>query len=84
MDFFCKNNQNNHVCSNYSDGCLGMCDPPDVEPDDVSEANPHNSFAIGAVEEKYNIEISQFLMLPVKILKLDLKLHMGEEIIDLL
>ena len=33
-----------------------MCDPPDVEPDDISEANYHNYFAIGVVEDKENIE----------------------------
>ena len=33
-----------------------MCDPPDVEPDDISEANYQNSFAIGVVEDKENIE----------------------------
>ena len=34
-----------------------MCEPPDVEPDDTSEDNSHNSFAIGVVEDKENIEI---------------------------
>ena len=34
-----------------------MCDPTDVEPDDISEANSHNYFAIGVVEDKENIEI---------------------------
>ena len=34
--FFSKNNQNNHVFRNDSDDFLGMCDPPDVEPDDIS------------------------------------------------
>ena len=34
-----------------------MCDPPDVEPDDISEANYQNSFAIGVFEDKENIEI---------------------------
>ena len=33
-----------------------MCDPPDVEPDDISEANSHHSFAIGVVQDKENIE----------------------------
>ena len=42
---------------NYSDDFLGMCDPTDVEPDDISEANSHNYFAIGVVEDKENIEI---------------------------
>ena len=54
---FSKNNQNNHVCRNSSDDFLGMCDPPDVEPDDISEANSHNYLAIGVVEDKENIEI---------------------------
>ena len=31
--------------------------PPDVEPNDISEANSYNSFAINVVEEKENIKI---------------------------
>ena len=34
-----------------------MCDPNDVEPDDIPEANSLNYFAIGVVEDKENIEI---------------------------
>ena len=34
-----------------------MCDPPDVEPDDISETNSQNYFAIGVVVDKENIEI---------------------------
>ena len=34
-----------------------MCYRPDVEPDDISEANFQNYFAIGVVEDKENIEI---------------------------
>ena len=49
---FPKNNQKNHVCSNDSEDFLGMCDPPDFEPDDISETNSQNSFAIGVVEDK--------------------------------
>ena len=33
-----------------------MCEPPDVEPDDISEANSQNYFAIGVVEDKENTE----------------------------
>ena len=29
-----------------------MCDPFDVEPYDISEANSHDCFAIGVVEDK--------------------------------
>ena len=36
---FSNNSQNNHACSNDLDDFLGMCDTPDVEPDDISEAN---------------------------------------------
>ena len=43
-DFSSKNNQNNHVCSNDSDYFLGIRDPPDVEPYDVSEANKYWNF----------------------------------------
>ena len=50
-DYFSKNNQNNNVFRNDSDYFLGMCDPPDVEYDDISEANSHNYFAIGVVED---------------------------------
>ena len=50
-------NQDNHVYSNDSDNFLGMCDPSDVEPDDISEANSHNYFAIGVVEDKESIVI---------------------------
>ena len=34
-----------------------MCDPPDVEPDDISEANYQDYFTIGVIEDKENIEI---------------------------
>ena len=50
--FGSKNSQNNHVCSNDSYDFLGMCDTPDVEPDDISEANYQNYFAIDVVEDK--------------------------------
>ena len=40
------------MCRNDSDDFLGMCDPPDVEPDDISEANFHKYFTIGVVEGK--------------------------------
>ena len=59
-----------NVCSDDLYDFLGMCDPPDVEPDDTSEANYQNSFVIGIVEDKENIEIYQLLMLPMGILKL--------------
>ena len=61
-----------------------MCNPPDLEPDDISEANSQNYFAIGVVEDKENIEISQLLMLTMKILNLELKLHTVVKIINLL
>ena len=50
--YYSNNNQENHVWRNYSDDFLGMCDPPDVEPYDILEANYHNYFMIGAVEDK--------------------------------
>ena len=50
--FSYKNNQNNHVCSNDSDYFLRICDPPNVEPDDISETNSQNKFVIGIVEYK--------------------------------
>ena len=50
--FFSKNNQNNHVCSNDWDDFIGMCEPPDVEPDDISEANSQNYSAIGVGKDK--------------------------------
>ena len=31
---------------------LEVCDPPDVEPDDISEDNFQNSFVVGVVEDK--------------------------------
>ena len=49
---FSKNIQNNHVCSNDLDGFLLMCEPPDVEPDYISEANSQKKIAIDVVEEK--------------------------------
>ena len=36
---------------------LGVCDPLGVEPNDISKSNSQNSFEIGAVEDKENIEI---------------------------
>ena len=51
-DFFSKNNQNNHVCSNYWDGFIGTSEPPDVEPYDISEANHQNYSTIGVVKDK--------------------------------
>ena len=68
--FFSKSNQNNYVWSNDSVDFLGIFDSPDVEPDDISEYNSQNSFAIGVIEDKENIEISQLLILPMKIFKL--------------
>ena len=56
MEIFFRNNQKNYVCSNDSDDFLGTCDTPDVEPDDISEVNYHNSFAIGVFEDKENIK----------------------------
>ena len=53
-----KNNQYNHLFRNDLYYFLGMFDPPDVEPDDISEANSQNSFAIGVVEDKEIIELS--------------------------
>ena len=49
MQIFSKNNQKNDVCSNGLDDFLGMCDPHNVEPDDILEANSDNCFAIGVV-----------------------------------
>ena len=54
---FSNNSQNNYACSNDLDDFLGMCDPPGVEPDYISESNYHNFFVIGVVEYKENIEI---------------------------
>ena len=54
---FSNNNQNIRVCRNDLYGFLGICDPPGFEPDDISEANSQNSFAVGVVEDKENIEI---------------------------
>ena len=34
-----------------------MCDPTDIEADDISEASSQNSLVIGVVEDKENIEI---------------------------
>ena len=51
-NIFSKNNQNNNVCSIDLDYFPGMYDPRDVEPDDISEANSQNYFAIGVVEDK--------------------------------
>ena len=55
--YISKNSQNNHVCSNDSDDFLGMCDPPDVEPEDISEANSQNYFETGVLKDKENIKI---------------------------
>ena len=82
--FISENNQNNHVCSNDSDDFLGIYEPPDSEPDDISEANSQYSFAIGVVEEKENIEISPTTNAADEILKLDLKLHMVAKIMSLI
>ena len=37
---------------------IGMCDPPDVEPDDILEASSQKKKSICVVEDKVNIEIS--------------------------
>ena len=52
---FSNNNQNIRVCRNDLYGFLGICDPPGFEPDDTSEANSQNYFAVGFVEYKENI-----------------------------
>ena len=59
------NNQKNNVCRNDLDDFFGMFDPPDIEPDDILEAKYHNSFSIGVVEHKENIEILQPLIMTV-------------------
>ena len=51
-DFVSNINQNNHVFGNYLDTFIGVCDPPDIEPDDLSESNYYNYFVIGVVEEE--------------------------------
>ena len=62
-----------------------MCDPPGVEPDDISEANSHHSFAICVVLKiNKTLKISQLIILSMKILKLDLKLHTVAKIMNLL
>ena len=47
------------------DDFLGIFDQPDIEPDDILEAKYHNSFSIGVVEHKENIEILQPLIMTV-------------------
>ena len=61
-----------------------MCGPPDVEPDDISEANSQNYFAIGVPEDKENIEIFPTDNATNDLLKLELKLHTVVKIINLL
>ena len=56
-----------------------MCDTPNVKPDDISESNYQNSFAIDVVEDKEKIKMFQLPMLPMKILKLEMKLHMVDK-----
>ena len=51
--YFYKKEEKN-VNSNDLYDYLGMCDPMDVEPDDISEANYQSSLAFGIVEEKEN------------------------------
>ena len=85
MDMFSsKNNKTNHVCCNNLGDFLGLCDPPNFELDNISEANSQNSFEIGVVEDKENIEISQLLMLLMIISKLYLKLFTVAEMMNLL
>ena len=43
-----------------------MCNPPDDESDDISEANYQTSFAVSVVEDLENNKITQLLMLPIK------------------
>ena len=48
-DFLSSNNsQNNHACRNDLYSFIGMCDPDNVEPHDISKADSQNSFVIGA------------------------------------
>ena len=54
---FNHNSQYNHACSNDIDGFFVMCDTPDVEPIDISEANSCNLFVIGVVEDKEKLKI---------------------------
>ena len=82
--FLSENNQNNYVCSNDSDDFIGISEPPDSEPDDISEAYSQYSFAIGVVEDKEYIELSPTTNAANEILKLDLKLHMVTKIMNLL
>ena len=54
-----------------------MCDTPDVEPIDISEANSCNLFVIGVVEDKEKLKIFWLLIPPMNISKLELKLQMA-------
>ena len=81
---FSNNNQNNHVCRNYLDYFLGMCDPPDFDFEGILEANSRIFLRLVLLKIKKKLKFAQILMLPMKNLKLDLKLHMADRIMNLL
>ena len=61
-----------------------MCDPPGVEPDDISEANSQIFLRLLLLKINKTLEYTQLLMLPMKSLKLELKLNMVYERMNLL
>ena len=61
-----------------------MCDPNDVEPDDIPEANSLNYFAIGVVEDKENIKISPTTNADDENSKVRAEIYMVDEIMNLL
>ena len=61
-----------------------MCDQPDVEPDDNQKLILGNLLRLVLLKIKKTLKFSQLLMLPIKMLKLELKLHMVAKIMNLL
>ena len=61
-----------------------MCDPPDVEPDNIRRLILIILLRLVMFNIKKTLKFSQLLMLPMKILKLELKLYMVAVIINLL
>ena len=72
----------NHVCSNYPDDSLGMCDPLNL----MIYKKLILRIILRLVLLKINITLkfAQLIMMPMKILKLELKLYMVDKIMNLL
>ena len=61
-----------------------MCDPPDIQLDNISEANSQIFLRFVLLKIKKTLKFAKLQMLVMQVVKLDLKLHMMDKIMNLL